>query len=76
MSRKVTYARLQTAMHVPGVCQLDPVFPQANKTLDGLEMTAQETALNITFVYKGEKVEVLIPYGNVVGMRLAPESAK
>lgn len=75
MSRKVTYARLQTLMHVPGVCQLDPVFPQPNKTLDKLEMSTQETALFIEFVYKGQKVELLIPYGNVVGMRLAPEAA-
>lgn len=74
-NRKVTYARLQTAMHVPGVCQLDPVFPQSNKTLDNLDMSTDGASLFIKFTYKSDKVEMLIPFGNVVGMRLAAESA-
>lgn len=63
-------------MHVPGVCQLDPVFPQSNKTLDSLDMSTDGSSLFIMFTYKGDKVEMLIPHGNIVGMRLAPETNK
>lgn len=73
MSRKVKYARLQTNAYVVGAGELGTVFPLPNKTLDNLSMTTQDSGLNISFTYRGLQKELLIPYGNVVIMELAPE---
>ncbi len=72
MSRKVTYARLQTEAYVTGAGSLGNVFPSQNKTLESLSMSTQVEGLNISFIYRGLKKELLIPYANVIIMELAP----
>jgi len=75
MSRKVTYARLQTNAYVVGAGELGTVFPIPNKTLENLSMSAQDGALSISFRYRGLAKELLIPYGNVVLMEVSPEAS-
>ncbi len=73
MSRQVLYAKLQTPYFSPGSGDLGTVFPPAGKTLAELTMLAMPEGLILTFKYNSRNQEVLIPYGNVVGMTLAPE---
>jgi hypothetical protein len=76
MSRKVTYARLQTSAYVPGAGELGNVIPSPNKTLESLEMAATDAGLEIKFTYKGLKKDILVPYANVVLVELAPAAEK
>ena len=72
MNRIVTYARLQTEAYIPGTGGLGTVFPPPGKTLENLVMTALDSAMYISFNYKGIARELLVPYGNVVLMELSP----
>lgn len=75
-NRTVTYARLQTEAYVVGAGGLGTVFPPLGKTFDNISMKTTDLGLSISFLYKGLKKELLIPYGNVVLMELAPEDKK
>jgi hypothetical protein len=74
MNRAVTYARLQTNAYIVGAGELGTVFPVPNKTLDGLTMNTSKEGLSIKFAYRGIRKELLIPYGNVILMELAPDT--
>lgn len=74
--RTVTYARLQTSAYVIGAGELGVVFPNPNKTLDQLEMQTTNDGLDIKFIYRGVKKNLLVPYANVALMELAPEDKK
>ena len=76
VNRTVTYARLQTEAYVVGAGGLGTVFPPMGKTFESLNMQTTDLGLNISFLYKGLRKELLIPYGNVVLMELEPESKK
>ena len=73
--RKVKYARLHTAPHFPYVGNMEIMFPPNGKTLDGLVMLDTGTVLDISFVFKGSRVELRIPHANVQCMQLEPEEA-
>lgn len=75
MNKKVIYAKLQTEAHVPSAGGLGTVFPPQSKTLEHLSMTALESVLSISFTYRGVKKELLVPYGNVVLMEVAPSDS-
>lgn len=75
-NRTVTYARLQTEAYVVGAGGLGTVFPPLGKTFDKLTMNTTDLGLNIRFLYKGLQKDLLIPYGNVVLLELAPEEKK
>jgi hypothetical protein len=85
MHRQVKYARLQTALDLPGtVGGLGTTLPPTNKTLFDLKMEALDGGLlvNFDFLPPGamSKVrmhkEILVPYPNVVLMELLPEERK
>lgn len=77
MSKKVIYARLHQAAHVPGAGELGSVFPpNGGKTLFDLDMHVSEIGLAANFTYRGIRYETLVPLANVVLMQLAPEEKK
>ena len=75
ISRKVKYARLHTAPHFPYVGNMEIMFPPNGKTLEELEMVDTGTVLDISFVFKGSRVELRVPHANVQCMQLEPAEA-
>lgn len=69
---KVIYAKLQTEAYIPGAGALGTTFPPNTKTLENLTMTADDTTLAVSFTYRGLKKKLLIPFGNVILMEVAP----
>jgi len=76
MSRKVNYARLHAAAHIPSVGDLGLVLPPTGKTLDGLIMVRDGDELLLSFMLKGVEVTAAIPKTNVSIMVFAPEPTK
>ena len=74
MERKIKYARFHTTLYIPGLGQLDTVLPPSNKTIQGLEMWESTGGVSLSAiagasgagVLAGEKVTMVIPWGNVV----------
>jgi len=72
--RKVTFAKLHQPAYAPGVGQLSATFPSADKTLTSLDMSVDSVGnLEMTFLYKGIKKNLLFTAANVQVMDLAPE---
>ncbi len=77
MNRKVKYVRFHTGLYAPGAAgDLGNVLPPINKTLDRLEMSTTAAGLFVKMRIKGEPLELLIPYGNVIMASLELEEPK
>ena len=72
--RKVTYIKLHQNSYAPGVGELRNTFPSSEKTLDNLEMFADQYGnVEVSFKYKGLKKNLLFTAPNIQVMDLALE---
>jgi hypothetical protein len=73
--RKVSHARFQTNLFLPGLGEIGNVLPSYTKTFSGLDMTTSPDGLVIKFNVPSTKAqkEVLVPFANIVFMELSGE---
>ena len=82
MKRRVIRARLHSNLFLGGSAgELGDSLPPANKTLDGLSLTALgdhgvEGGLLVEFKVRGVSISALIPSANIKHLELAPEETK
>lgn len=67
--RKVIYANFHQPLFIPHLGHLGVTLPSGSKTLPDLVMHTEEEGLAIS----AKGADLLIPYGNIVLMRLGEE---
>ncbi len=67
MSKKVTYARFHTTLHIPNFGNLENVMPPSGKTLKSFSMVTSDGGIEVTACTMVSKTSVtfLVPWANV-----------
>jgi hypothetical protein len=65
-SRRVVYAKLQTSLHIPRICDFGSTLPP-NKTFEKFEMTYAPEGILIEACFQGKRGSIVVPWTNVIG---------